>query len=109
MASLFAKGSLFVCKPILMKYLFEPAENNKGQLQAAFSVPKKKFKHAVDRNRIKRQMRNVYRLLLPELKSLYAKKDHNLYLIFVYNSTEMLDYNVIEKALTQCTTQIKMS
>lgn len=30
-------------------------------VQIAFSVPKKNFKSAVDRNRIKRQMREVYR------------------------------------------------
>ena len=32
-----------------------------GPAQILISVPKKRFKHAVDRNRVKRQVREVYR------------------------------------------------
>lgn len=33
-----------------------------GPAQILISVPKKRFKHAVDRNRVKRQVREAYRL-----------------------------------------------
>jgi ribonuclease P protein component len=33
-----------------------------GTVQVMFSVSKRRFKHAVDRNRAKRQMREAYRL-----------------------------------------------
>jgi len=33
-----------------------------GPAQILISVPKKRFKHAVDRNRVKRQIREAYRL-----------------------------------------------
>lgn len=109
MASLFTKGSLFVYKPVLVKYIAEPAQTETPKIQAAFSVPKKKFKKAVDRNRLKRQMRNVYRLYLPTLKEQVLPLQKNLYLIFVYNQTEMLDYALIEKAMHRFFKQLDLS
>ena len=52
--------------PLVFSYLlFEKPQQ--AQIQALFAAPKRNFKKAVDRNRIKRVMRDRLRLLKPEL------------------------------------------
>lgn len=46
--------------PIRMVYRFDDVENM-PQAAMMVSVSKRRFKHAVDRNRVKRQMREAYR------------------------------------------------
>lgn len=65
--------------------------------QALFVVPKKNFKHAHDRNQLKRRMREVYRLNKNEL---YLKlKDQKCLLAFIYFSKKKEDYAAIEKSI----------
>ncbi len=64
--NLFLEGKTYSRFPV--KVFFLPKEGIKTHL-AAFAVPKRNFKSAVDRNRIKRQLRDVYRLnknILPD-------------------------------------------
>jgi len=44
-------------------------------LRMMVSVGKKHFKHAIDRNRVKRQIREAYRKKLPNTKERGGKKD----------------------------------
>lgn len=48
-----------------MRAVFKTANRQHGgaPVQLLISVPKKRFKHAVDRNRVKRQVREAYRHL----------------------------------------------
>ena len=61
---LFASGKTLKRYPLLLLYL--PTPTNKGEetqrLTAGFAVSKKNFKKATDRNRIKRLMREAFRL-----------------------------------------------
>lgn len=54
------------------------------RVQAAFSVPKKRFPRAVDRNRIKRLMRESYRLHKTALLAAAALAGRNLELVFLF-------------------------
>ena len=47
--------------PLRAVYQMIERRDNHGPAQILISVPKKRFKHAVDRNRVKRQIREAYR------------------------------------------------
>ena len=48
--------------PVRVTILEEGAQEGEQPIQVLFSVSKRHFKHAVDRNRVKRQLREAYRL-----------------------------------------------
>lgn len=64
-------------------------------LQAGFTVSARNFKKAVDRNRIKRLMRECYRLQKNQLKSTLGKNNKMLAIFFIYRGNEMPVYTDI--------------
>lgn len=90
---LFTEGKSVRSYPIKVFYL--PSETIETT-QATFAVPKRNFKSAVDRNRIKRQMRETYRL---HKQLLITNKDQNFTLLFLYLSKDKLPYTSIDKAM----------
>lgn len=98
---LFKEGSSLAKYPVRLVWLdiLEPYEQP-FPVQVMFSVSKKKFPRAVDRNRVKRLMREGYRLNKPELyNSLPEGKTYHLSLI--YSGTEILGHEVIQKSIYQ--------
>lgn len=61
--SLFEKGNSQSATAFPLKVVYRLVEAQSGDMpaQILISVPKKRFKHAVDRNRVKRQIREAYR------------------------------------------------
>ena len=66
--------------------------------QVLFSVSKRNFKKAVDRNRIRRRCREAYRLQKRILTEL-PPENRPAYIAFLYIAKETADYAVIEKAM----------
>jgi len=64
-------------------------------LQAGFTVSSRNFKKAVDRNRIKRLMRECYRLQKNALKNSLEKNNKMLAIFFIYRGNDMPVYNDI--------------
>ena len=91
---LFAEGKSFTKFPF--KLIFIPQERD-TQTKAAFAVPKRNFKWAVDRNRIKRQLRETYRLQKPLTLTNNGK---DFALLFLYFSKEKPKYADLDKAMT---------
>lgn len=58
-------------------------------VQILISAPKRNFHHAVDRNRIKRQIREFYRTCSVPLKEAIAKRGKGLALAFLFNDTRI--------------------
>ena len=59
---LFHKGSSFLCYPFKASWLMVDDAVQTVPAQILISVSKRRYKHAVDMNTVKRRLREVYRL-----------------------------------------------
>ena len=74
--------------------------------QAAFSVPKRSFKKAAHRNRIKRRMKEAYRLHKSILLDASKKNNTSYQLMFIYINREEWPFDKIEKAMKKSLAKI---
>ena len=68
-------------------------------IKVLFAAPKKKFKRAVDRNLLKRRMREAYRLNKLDAIERCVQSNKSVNLMFVYNSMEIASYAEIENKI----------
>ena len=80
-----------------IKVFFLPKENIESHM-AAFAVPKRNFKSAVDRNRVKRQLREAYRLNKQLLEEISGKK---FVMLFLFLGKVKPQYAEVEKAMVK--------
>lgn len=97
---LFEKGQSFVAFPLRVVYL--PLEEEmSAPVSILISVPKKKFKRAVKRNLIKRQVREAYRVRKYDLIDPLTKKNKRMLIAFLYLDKEIHPFTDMEKAMTK--------
>lgn len=94
---LFQYGKVLTEFPVQVIYHLEFAKQS--NLLAGFTVPKRSLKNAPDRNRIKRIMRESYRLNKKIINETVQNKNLKLYLMFVYKSKEIKSYHELEKKI----------
>lgn len=101
--SLFARKGVHSTShyPLMGLWLFGPvptSDPEKFLAQVLFSVAKKKFKKAHDRNRIRRQMREAYRLQKTFLYTKLLENKVQCAIVLSYTAKEPLPYALIENA-----------
>jgi ribonuclease P protein component len=95
---LFTQGDAFIAYPLRVVFIIEPKKDTE-EASVLVSVPKKRFKRAVKRNRLKRIMREAYRLNKQEIIDKLEEKQLQLHVAFNYVSDDELDYATIEKKM----------
>lgn len=98
---LFEKGSSFHLYPFKVIYLPNPTQGSippPPSVQVLFSVPKRYHRKAVDRNKIKRRLKEAFRL---NKNLIIAEKAPKVpYVIaYVYLSKDKMSYKEIENKL----------
>ena len=90
---LFSDGKRFNLSSFRVFYLFVARPNVAGApLQAGFAAGSRNFKTAVDRNRIKRLIREAWRLQKNELKAQLAQQKKGLNVFLIYTGKELPAY-----------------
>lgn len=95
---LFAEGKAFIVFPLRVVY-FTTEHKDKIPVKVLVGVPKKRFKRAVKRNRLKRLMREAYRLNKILLIDKCTEKNMHLDIAFNYVSDDEMDFATIQSKM----------
>jgi ribonuclease P protein component len=96
MDKVFETGKVIVVPSF--KLIWLKADEASGQpVQIVITVPKRNFKRAVDRNKLKRRIREVYR---KNKEKLYAEiESQTYYLMLIYTGKSMIEYKEAEEKI----------
>ncbi len=104
------RGRSFVSYPIRVVWLVEPiashSPSEQAQVAVMTSVAKRRFKHAVDRNRIKRMTRSAYRLHKTPLWQAATQHHCTVRLALQSVAKTMPTYPELEQAVEQAIARI---
>ncbi|MBI2269384.1 MAG: ribonuclease P protein component [Bacteroidetes bacterium] len=92
---LFKSGRSFTTDPFRITWL-EFSLNTGHPAQIAFAVPKKNFRRAVDRNKLKRRAREAYRKNKSRLYDNLKEQSRSIILMLVYIAKEPVSQAVID-------------
>ena len=106
MGDLFLSGNTFLCYPVKIVWKKLDVIPSQFPAQVGFSVPKRLFKHAVDRNRLKRLLRESYRLHKAILYEKLEFAGYRIALMIIYIAKEELPFSKIEPALLKALNKI---
>lgn len=104
--ALFDGGKSIVAFPVRAIYHIRKHEENQPVASILVSVPKRHFKHAVDRNRVKRQLREAFRLN-KQMLSLPEKTHADI--AFVWLDDKHYDTRQVEKRVRKLLVRINES
>jgi len=92
---LFKQGKSINAFPLRVIYV-KKSETKNITINAGVSISKKNIKLAVNRNLIKRRVREAYRLNNSKIKTHLQKNGVEINLMFIYSAKEILSYQKIE-------------
>jgi ribonuclease P protein component len=98
--ALFQNGKSFREGLITVVWL-EYAQEKQVPSRVLISVPKKKIKKAVDRNLVKRRIRESYRKNKSGLLEYLKQKQKHIVFAFIYNAFEIASYREIEEKIIE--------
>ena len=93
---MFAGGSSRSFSVYPLRVVYMETEKREAPASILISVPKKRFKHAVKRNYVKRQIREGYRKNKLALFDMLQTKEYGLAIAFIYLSDEFIPTQDVE-------------
>ena len=99
---LFSKGQRISVFPFRVFYLLEKNDRATSHLQCGVGVSVKNFKKAVERNQVKRLIREVYRLNKQDLITITTAKQKTLALFFVFIDKSVPTFELLEDRMKSC-------
>lgn len=95
----FASKHRFLVHPIKVNFLFNQQLKDDVPIKVLVSCPKRNFKKAVDRNRIKRLLRETYRQNKHSLVDALKTSEFNLVVTLVFIGNEIPEFKYIENKI----------
>jgi ribonuclease P protein component len=97
---LFEQGNSFTASPFRVIYLIQDNLNKDNfPIKVGFSVSRKSFRKATERNLIKRRMRAAWRLNKQELKYYSHQIDYHTWVLLIFTQKQQNSYLEIEKGV----------
>lgn len=97
-ASIFEKGKQEKVFPFVLRYVRTDLKTN-TRFQIVISVPKRNFKRAVDRNRIKRLVREAVRKNKYILEEAISEEEQQFALFLIYTAQQEESYQKISNKI----------
>lgn len=101
--TLFNEGRSIVAFPIRAVYIKKDRAQDQPPASILVSVPKRHFKHAVDRNRVKRQIREAFR---QNKELLLLSENEHADIAFVWLDDKLHESSQVEKKLKKLLTRL---
>lgn len=103
---LFEKGNSFLAYPFRVLWMESDRTPEKASTCVLISVPKKRLKLAVKRNRVKRLVREAYRLNKSMLSVVNVHEDKSLSIGFVWVTSDILPFDLVNKKMQSAISKI---
>ena len=103
---LFKQGNAFISYPLRVVYLAQKP-SSEALIAVLVSVPKKKFKRAVKRNRMKRLIREAYRQKKGSLIRHCRENESGLLIAFLFIGNELCQWKEMEAAMEKALDTLK--
>ncbi len=104
---LYASNNKTLVYPLSVRWLFVDDDRQASRLQVLIVAPKKKLRHAVDRNRTKRILRECYRLRKNTLIDILSQNKRYAILSVNYIDTKVPDFHKMESVFDRLADQLK--
>ena len=98
---LFRESESIVIFPLRLSWINIDRKDSPFRYSAGFAVSRKNFPKATSRNRIKRIMREAYRLNKHKLDELVQVNDPGFAFMFLYIGRESSDFKSIDRVIKQ--------
>lgn len=99
--AIFTRGKSFTVFPIKVFFMEKNTVNTSIPVSAGVGVSSRHFKKAVDRNRIKRLLREAYRKEKQPLHQAIPDQLKSMAVFFLYLDKELPDYELISEKMKE--------
>lgn len=100
-SELFSGGRTINLPPLRIIYRVLTADESHASVRVMISVPKRNFRNAVDRNLIRRRIREAWRKNKMPLKEMISGTGKRLEVAILWNDTAIIPFDETEKAVKE--------